>query len=105
MESFHLHSVKRRPRGARRARSRPWTGPRRSCLPESRTHRHVRHDTATLLAALEVATGKVTDACYQRHRHPGVPAFLKQVTTVYARVALQVVCDSYAAHKRPAVTA
>ena len=32
-------------------------------LPASRTHDYVRHGT-TLFAALEVATGKVTDACY-----------------------------------------
>ena len=28
-----------------------------------------RHGTTTLFAAFEVATGKVVDACYDRHRH------------------------------------
>jgi hypothetical protein len=27
-----------------------------------------RHGTTTLFAALEIATGKVTDVCYPRHR-------------------------------------
>ena len=79
--------------------------PLRPGLPESRTHDYVRHGTTTLFAALEVATGKVTDACYQRHRHQEFLRFLKQVATAYPRVALHVVCDNYAAHKHPAVTA
>ena len=43
--------------------------PLRPGLPEKATHDYVRHGTTTLFAALEVATGKVTDACYPRHRH------------------------------------
>ena len=42
--------------------------PMRPGLPEKATHDYVRHGTTTLFAALEVATGKVTDACYPRHR-------------------------------------
>ena len=42
--------------------------PLRPGLPEKATHDYVRHGTTTLFAALEVATGKVTDACYPRHR-------------------------------------
>jgi hypothetical protein len=38
-----------------------------------------RHGTTTLFAALEIATGKVTDACYPRHRHQELLHFLKQV--------------------------
>ena len=41
--------------------------PLRPGLPEKATHDYVRHGTTTLFAALEVATGKVTDACYPRH--------------------------------------
>jgi hypothetical protein len=37
--------------------------------PERQTFDYVRHGTTTLFAALEVATGRVTDACTQRHRH------------------------------------
>ena len=32
--------------------------------PRKQTHDYKRHGTTTLFAALEVATGKVTDACY-----------------------------------------
>ena len=41
--------------------------PLRPGLPEKATHDYVQHGTTTLFAALEVATGKVTDACYDRH--------------------------------------
>jgi len=43
--------------------------PMRQGLPAKATHDYVRHGTTTLFAALEVATGKVTDACFDRHRH------------------------------------
>jgi hypothetical protein len=33
------------------------------------THGYKRNGATTLFAALEVATGKVVDACYPRHRH------------------------------------
>jgi transposase len=79
--------------------------PLRPGLPESRTHDYVRHGTTTLFAALEVATGKVVDACYDRHRHQEFLRFLKQVARAYPRRELHVVCDNYAAHKHPAVTA
>ncbi len=47
--------------------------PLRPGTPEKRSHDYIRHGTTTLFAALEVATGKVTDACYPRHRHrPGL---------------------------------
>jgi len=50
---------------------------------EKRTHDYVRHGTTTLLAALEIATGKVTGACKPRHRHQEFLAFLKQVARAY----------------------
>ena len=54
-------------------------------LPEKATHDYVRHGTTTLFAALEVATGKVTDACLPRHRHEEFLRFLKQVARAYPR--------------------
>jgi transposase len=78
--------------------------PVRPGLPASRTHDYVRHGTTTLFAALEIATGKVIDACYPRHRHQEFLRFLKQVATAYPRVRLHVVCDNYGTHKHPAVT-
>ncbi len=79
--------------------------PLRPGLPEKRTHDYVRHGTTTLFAALEVATGKVTDACFQRHRHQEFLRFLKQVAKAYPRRKLHIVCDNYGTHKHPKVKA
>src|SRR5438093_2905135 len=79
--------------------------PLRPGLPEKATHDYVRHGTTTLFAALEVATGKVTDACYPRHRSDEFLRFLKLVTKTYPRVKLHVVVDTYATHKHPRVNA
>jgi transposase len=73
--------------------------------PERPIFDYVRHGTTTLFAALEVATGRVTDACTERHRHQEFLAFLKQVAAAYPRRQLHVVVDNYATHKHPAVRA
>jgi transposase len=79
--------------------------PMRPGLPEKATHDYVRHGTITLFAALEVATGKVTDACYPRHRHEEFLRFLKHVAKTYPRQRLHIVVDNYATHKHPTVQA
>jgi transposase len=79
--------------------------PLRPGIPEKQTHDYVRHGTTTLFAALEVATGKVTDACYPRHRHQEFLRFLKKVAAAHPRVALHIVVDNYATHKHPDVQA
>jgi transposase len=79
--------------------------PLRPGLPEKRAHDYVRHGTTTLFAALEVATGKVTDACFPRHRHTEFLAFLRQVAKACPRRRLHVVCDNYGTHKHPRVNA
>jgi transposase len=79
--------------------------PLRPGLPEKATHDYLRHGTTTLFAALEIATGKVTDACYPHHRHEEFLRFLKQVAKAYPRVQLHIVADNYATHKHPAVQA
>jgi transposase len=77
--------------------------PLRPGLPEKATHDYIRHGTTTLFAALEIATGQVTDACYPRHRHQEFLRFLKQVAAAYPGRDLHVVCDNYATHKHPKV--
>ena len=72
---------------------------------EQRTHDYVRHGTTTLFAALEVATGRVTGLCKNRHRHQEFLAFLRHVARAYPDQQLHVVMDNYAAHKRPEVRA
>jgi transposase len=79
--------------------------PMRPGLPEKATHDYVRHGTTTLFAALEVATGKVTDACYSRHRHEEFLRFLKHVAKAYPRVKLHLVVDNYTTHSHPAIKA
>jgi transposase len=79
--------------------------PMRPGIPEKQSHDYVRHGTTTLFAALEVATGRVEQACLPRHRHQEFLTFLKQVAKAYPRVKLHLVCDNYATHKHPAVRA
>jgi transposase len=73
--------------------------PMRPGIPERHTHDYIRHGTTALFAALEVATGTVTDACYPRHRHGEFLRFLRKVTAAYPGCQLHVICDNYATHK------
>jgi len=77
--------------------------PMRAGLPEKATHDYLRHGTTSLFAALEVATGTVTDASYQRHTHAEFLDFLKLVAKAYPQVRLHVAADNYATHKHPKV--
>ncbi len=79
--------------------------PLRPGLAERRTHDYVRHGTATLFAALEVATGKVTEECFERHRHQEFLRFLKRVAKAYPRGHLHIVLDNYGTHTHPVVKA
>src|SRR5918995_191953 len=81
------------------------TLPVRPGQPEAASFDYVRHGTITLFAALEVATGRVSEACTTRHRHQEFGAFLQQVAAAYPRQELHVVVDNYATHKHPAVRA
>jgi len=79
--------------------------PVRPGSPERASFDYLRHGTTTLFAALEVATGRVTDACTERHRHQEFGALLRQVAAAYPRRELHVVVDNYATHNHPAVRA
>jgi transposase len=79
--------------------------PLRPGLPERATHDYVRHGTTTLFAALEVATGKVTDACYDRHGKAEFLDFLKKVARAYPRRQLHIVVDNYHTHKHADIQA
>jgi transposase len=74
--------------------------PLRPGLPERATHDYKRNGTTTLFAALEVATGRVTDRCFERHGTAEFVAFLDQVVRAYPRHELHVVLDNYHTHKR-----
>ncbi len=73
--------------------------PLRPGLPEKATHDYKRNGTTTLFAALEVATGRVTDQCYDRHGKAEFLDFLKKVAKAYPRRDLHVVLDNYHTHK------
>ena len=73
--------------------------PLRPGLPEKATHDYKRNGTTTLFAALEVATGKVTDQCYDRHGKAEFLDFLQKVARAYPGEELHVVVDNYHTHK------
>ena len=73
--------------------------PMRPGLPEKATHDYKRNGTTTLFAALEVATGTVTDACYDRHGKAEFLDFMRKVARAYPDRELHVVVDNYHTHK------
>ncbi len=73
--------------------------PVRPGLPEKATHDYKRNGTTTLFAALEVATGRVTDQCYDRHGKAEFLDFMKKVARAYPDQQLRVVVDNYHTHK------
>ena len=79
--------------------------PLRPGMPEKATHDYKRNGTTTLLTALEVATGKVTDQCYDRHGKAEFLDFLKKVAKAYPRRELHVVLDNYDTHKHDDINA
>ena len=79
--------------------------PMRPGIPERQTHDYARHGVTCLFAALNTATGEVTDACYPRHRHQEFLKFLKKVAAAYPAQELHVVCDNYSTHKHAEVNA
>jgi transposase len=79
--------------------------PLRPGLPEKATHDYQRNGTTTLFAALEIASGKVTDRCYDRHGKAEFLAFLKQVARAYPRRELHIVVDNYHTHKHAEINA
>jgi len=68
------------------------------------THDYKRNGTTSLYAALEIATGEVTGACYPKHRHQEFLAFLNQIVRAYPRRPLHVVLDNSSTHSTPEVT-
>jgi hypothetical protein len=109
MQSFHLHpscgaSWRTKSQIQALDRSAPIL-PMRPGLPARATHDYKRNGTTTLFAALAVATGRVTDACYQRHGKHEFLTFMKQVAKAYPRRELHVVLDNHHTHKHADVQA
>jgi transposase len=68
-------------------------------LAERRSHDYYRHGTTSLFAALNVATGQVTDQCYQKHTNREFLKFLKHVAAEYPDGDLHIVVDNYRTHQ------
>src|SRR5216684_3731684 len=79
-------------------RSRPML-PVMPGLAEHRSHDYKRHGKTSLFAALEVATGRVTDQCHSRHTNKEFLKFLKHVAAEYPDGKLHIVVDNYRTHK------
>ena len=70
------------------------------------THDYKRNGTTTLFAALDVLTGKVIGQCLPRHRHEEFLKFLRMIERQTPKgLQVHLICDNYATHKHPAVTA
>ncbi len=73
--------------------------PLRTGAPARRGFEYVRHGTCSLYAALEVATGKVTGRCRQRHRSLELCEFLSTVVEGRPEKQIHIILDNLSAHK------
>jgi transposase len=70
------------------------------------TSDYKRNGTTTLFAALDVLTGKVIGQCLPRHRHEEFLRFLRKIERETPKgLQVHLICDNYATHKHPKVTA
>lgn len=70
---------------------------------EKQTHDYTRHGTTDLFAALDVGTGEVTAACYDRHSHEEFLDFMGELVEKYTGKPLHVILDNLSVHKTPEV--
>jgi hypothetical protein len=67
---------------------------------EGMTHDYVRHGTTTLVAALDIASGRVVTRCAPRHRHQEFLRFLNEIdASVPKKLDVHLVIDNYSTHK------
>ena len=76
--------------------------PLRAKKPRSWTNEYVRHGTQSLLAALEIATGKVLAHVKPRRTSVNFLRFMEDVVAAYPQKALHVVLDNLNIHKNQA---
>jgi transposase len=70
---------------------------------ERHTHDYKRNGTTSLFAALNVATGEVTQEARASHTGADFLAFLRRLDRVYPDQDLHVILDNVSTHKTPAV--
>src|ERR1700692_4749347 len=84
-------------------RSQPML-PMRPGQAARRSHDYKRHSTTPLVAALDIATGRVIGKCYGRHRAKEFRKFLDEIeTAVPDDLDVHLVMDNYATHKTPLI--
>jgi transposase len=76
--------------------------PLRAKKPQSWTNEYVRHGTQTLIAALEIATGKVVAHIRNRRTSVNFLHFMNEVVRAYPNRELHVVIDNLNIHKNEA---
>jgi len=65
----------------------------------SRDYEYIRHGTVSLMAGIDLLTGKVHGHVVNRHRSREFVAFLKDLDTIYAHVTkIRIVLDNHSAH-------
>src|SRR5450631_1601692 len=84
---------------------RRWSGLRDTCaLPSGKavngfSHCYKRHGTTTLFAALEITTGLVKTAHYQRRRRREFLDFMNEIVADHAGREIHVILDNLNTHK------
>ena len=74
--------------------------PTKTRHPETRIHEYKRNGTTCLMAALDVATGKVTGQMVERHRSKEFLAFLDLVSEgIEPGTPVHVILDNVSSHK------
>jgi transposase len=76
--------------------------PLRASKPRSWTNEYVRHGTQTLIAALEIATGKVVAHIRNRRTSVNFLRFMNEVVRAYPDRELHVIADNLNIHKNEA---
>jgi transposase len=75
-------------------------------MPERRTHDYARHGVTSLFAAFNIETGEVISELHRRHRATEFKKFLATIDkNVPDELDVHIVCDNYAIHKTPEITA
>src|SRR4051794_5359372 len=72
--------------------------------PARATHDYKRYGTASLFAALDIASGKLIGSMHARHRAIEFRKFLIEIDKqVPAELHVHLILDNYATHKTPAI--
>jgi transposase len=79
--------------------------PLRAGRAERHSVEYVRHGTVSLLAALEVRTGKVQSRCVERHTSAEFVRFLDEALVGRRRKQIHLILDNLSVHKTAAVRA